>query len=82
MILALYIFATVWLMTGLALGVRYILQSPTWEDGRMTTGQIAGFLLLTAVAGFPVLAGAMLTMAIIYVVAVLTSTVSTYRTKK
>lgn len=76
------LFLTVWVLTGLALGVRYIVTSEEWEDGRMTSGQLATFLLLTAVFGFPVYALAIATAGAVILAAFLTSTVSTYFRRK
>lgn len=72
------LFLPVWVLTGLGLGVRYILTSEDFEEGRMTNGQLAGFLILTAVFGFPVYIIALATAGFVIFAALVTSTVSTY----
>lgn len=60
-IAALYIFAVVWVLTGLALGVRYL---TTEEVPEMSTLQLGGFLLMSALVGFPALVSAAVTIVI------------------
>lgn len=73
--------AFVWVLVGLSLGIRHLMHSEEFESGNFSSAQLAGYLLLTAVFGFPVLALALLTAGFIYVAAVVSTTITTIRRK-
>lgn len=71
-----------WIVIGLAMGIRHMARSQTWQDANPTAGQTFSFLLVSALFGLPLLTFAALTVVGLLVLGHVINTLTSYKRSK